>query len=275
MNSDPPINAGGWDPWLYFAEILDREGLAALEKGHYRAAELFLREARKVYDARKEEERSHSVAQYLGVTLYEQGKYDEAVSIWEKILSRGYFRPAACGLLLMHYEKSGDQKRLRELSKLLRESRYPDTEIERSRVGQDGAVPASATRSGSSEPRTSGNEATRVLVADNEPEVLDALRRLLDRLGYDVETAADGEAALDAIFRYRPHLALLDVYMPKQSGLDVLYRLRAEGMSIPVIIMSGVAEAELVRNSQVLDARFFAKPIRPEELATVLKDILG
>ena len=72
----------------------------------------------------------------------------------------------------------------------------------------------------------------RVLVVDDDPDIRELLRLLLELDGYTVETANDGAAALEALARAdEPHIVLLDINMPRMSGLEVCERLRTLGGS--------------------------------------------
>ncbi len=82
----------------------------------------------------------------------------------------------------------------------------------------------------------------RILVVDDEIEILRALQRSLTAHGFEVFTAGSGEEALEAIAHYRPDLMLLDLGLPGISGLEVCRRVRAES-SLPIIVLS-VKDAE-------------------------------
>jgi len=82
----------------------------------------------------------------------------------------------------------------------------------------------------------------RILVVDDEIEILRALQRSLTAHGYEVFTAGSGEEALEAIARHRPDLMLLDLGLPGMSGLEVCKRVRAES-NLPIIVLS-VKDAE-------------------------------
>ena len=82
----------------------------------------------------------------------------------------------------------------------------------------------------------------RILVVDDEIEIVRALRRSLMAHGYEVFTAGSGEEALEAIIRYRPDLMLLDLGLPGISGLEVCKRVRVQS-NLPIIILS-VKDAE-------------------------------
>jgi two-component system KDP operon response regulator KdpE len=78
---------------------------------------------------------------------------------------------------------------------------------------------------------------TRILCIDDEPQLLRGLRVNLEARGYDVDTAADGAAALDVAAARRPDLVLLDLGLPDMDGIDVIRGLRAWG-SMPIVILS-------------------------------------
>jgi DNA-binding response OmpR family regulator len=90
----------------------------------------------------------------------------------------------------------------------------------------------------------------RILVADDEPHLLHLVQTQLERAGLDVIVARDGEEALACVREARPDLCLLDVAMPKRTGLEVLQVLRGDGdtVSTKVIMLSaraGNADIEL------------------------------
>lgn len=111
----------------------------------------------------------------------------------------------------------------------------------------------------------------RILVVEDDRTLRQALSFNLTREGYDVTTAADGEAALDAARNQRPDLMLLDVMLPGMSGLEVLRVLRGEGFDTPVIIVSAKGEEiDRVVGLKVGADDYVTKPFsRPELLARV------
>ena len=101
----------------------------------------------------------------------------------------------------------------------------------------------------------------RILVVDDDADVRDVLTRFLKRRGYTVEHACDGEEALDAVRSHPPDLMLLDIYLPKMTGLDVLFHMRVEHLSTRTIALSGNPDDQIVQNSISLGAvDFMAKP---------------
>ena len=107
---------------------------------------------------------------------------------------------------------------------------------------------------------------TRVLVVDDEPQILRGLRANLVARGYDVDTSADGETALDLATKNRPDVVILDLGLPGIDGVEVIRGLRAWS-SVPIIVLSArEQEAEKV---EALDAGaddYVTKPFGMGEL---------
>jgi ligand-binding sensor domain-containing protein/signal transduction histidine kinase/CheY-like chemotaxis protein len=115
----------------------------------------------------------------------------------------------------------------------------------------------------------------RVLVVDDEDAVLLSTARLLTRLGYEVVTAPDGAAALAAASQNPPFdLILLDVTMPAMDGPATARALRERGVEVPIILMSGYAENQLIARGAMTDADgFLKKPFLVQELAAVVHEL--
>ena len=111
----------------------------------------------------------------------------------------------------------------------------------------------------------------RLLVVEDDPTLRQALTFNLTREGYEVTSAADGEAALEAARSERLDLVLLDVMLPGMSGVEVLRVLRREGVATPVIILSAKGdEIDRVVGLKVGADDYVAKPFsRPELLARI------
>lgn len=114
-------------------------------------------------------------------------------------------------------------------------------------------------------------DTNHILVVDDESDVRDLLSKFLTRRGYKVQTAADGEAAIEAIRESRPDIVLLDIRLPKIDGLSVLQRLRDESDDVAIITMSGSADEDTARKSLELGAAdFITKPFNLPYLETSL-----
>ncbi len=91
--------------------------------------------------------------------------------------------------------------------------------------------------------QTSLHERNHILLVDDERAITENLSPLLERAGFDVSIAADGEAALAQVVACTPDMIVLDVLMPKLNGREVLRRLRQSGNWTPVILLTRVGES--------------------------------
>ncbi len=111
----------------------------------------------------------------------------------------------------------------------------------------------------------------RVLVVDDEPDAVELLQEFLLGKGYEVLTASDGEEALHKLKEERPHLILLDVRMPKMSGLEVLKQIREIDHEAGVIMVTAVHEEETGRQALQMGAfDYLTKPLDLKYLEGVL-----
>ena len=81
------------------------------------------------------------------------------------------------------------------------------------------------------------SEKSRVLVVDDEPQITRVLRTVLSSHGYQVRTAAEGEAAMSNFTEWRPELVITDLYMPHMDGVELCRRIRAVS-NVPIIVLS-------------------------------------
>ena len=117
-----------------------------------------------------------------------------------------------------------------------------------------------------------------VLVADDDGDIRTLVAFALQRAGYEVVSASDGEEALRLAFARPPDLAVLDVMMPRLSGLDVTRRLRAEHgtHALPVILLSArVQEADIAIGREAGATDYVKKPFSPQDLRRRVQAILG
>ncbi len=115
----------------------------------------------------------------------------------------------------------------------------------------------------------------RLLIADDEPDILSELTPLLERAGFDVRTAADGMQVLAAIEAERPDLIVLDVVMPKVDGREVLRRLRSSDDWTPVILLTRIGTpAERALSLQEGADDYLNKPFEPLELIARVQAVL-
>jgi DNA-binding response OmpR family regulator len=117
-----------------------------------------------------------------------------------------------------------------------------------------------------------------VVVADDDEDILILVSFRLDRAGHEVLTARNGQEALDLICEHRPDAAVLDVKMPKLTGIDVVKQVR-ERESVrdtPVILLSaGVQEDTIARGFEAGANDYIRKPFSPDDLVQRLGEVLA
>jgi DNA-binding response OmpR family regulator len=117
--------------------------------------------------------------------------------------------------------------------------------------------------------------ADRVLVVDDEPMVREVLARYRARDGFEVATAADGEAALAAFEANRPDLIVLDLMLPRVDGFEVFRRLRAGGAASPVIMLTARGEVtDRIVGLEVGADDYVSKPFSPKEVVARVRAVL-
>jgi two-component system, OmpR family, response regulator RegX3 len=115
---------------------------------------------------------------------------------------------------------------------------------------------------------------TRILIAEDEPAILDAVAYTLRAEGFDVETAEDGERALDELRGNEYDLMILDLMLPKLSGTEILRRVRRES-PLPVIVLTAKsAEADRVLGLEIGADDYVSKPFSMAELVGRVRALL-
>lgn len=119
---------------------------------------------------------------------------------------------------------------------------------------------------------------SKILIADDELEVLELCARKVKEAGYEVVTAEDGQEALDKIYKDSPDVIILDIRMPKLDGFEVLKRLRQKpvpGKWQPVIIVSALGDLENMKKGYNLEADYYiAKPCGIEVILKGIETML-
>lgn len=105
---------------------------------------------------------------------------------------------------------------------------------------------------------------TRILVVDDELDIAEAVRAVLEAEGYQVDTASDGSQCLQELRRQRPDLLLLDVMMPVVDGFGVLEEMRSEDIQVPVVVMSAIRPDSRLAEYEI--KAFLKKPFHLETL---------
>lgn len=117
-------------------------------------------------------------------------------------------------------------------------------------------------------------EHARILVVDDEPQMVGIVAFALEAEGFEVVTAFDGQQALDKVMLHQPDLVVLDVMLPKVDGFEVCRRVR-ESTTIPVLLLTAKKEDEDVIQGLELGADdYVTKPFKPRELVLRVRAIL-
>lgn len=119
---------------------------------------------------------------------------------------------------------------------------------------------------------------TRIMVVDDEPDLLEVVRLILESDGYQVVTAGGGQEALDKMEMEKPDLVLLDIIMPKMDGWEVFSRIKADPKTtdIPVIMLTAKDQRidKLIGLHVVRVDDYITKPFGRAELLERIKRVL-
>jgi DNA-binding response OmpR family regulator len=119
---------------------------------------------------------------------------------------------------------------------------------------------------------------SKILVADDEPNIVISLAYLLKREGYTVVIARDGQEALETIARELPDLVLLDVMMPKKTGFEVCQEVRAndalQGIKILMLTAKG-RDTDLAKGTALGADAYMTKPFSTRDLVLKVAQMLG
>jgi DNA-binding response OmpR family regulator len=119
--------------------------------------------------------------------------------------------------------------------------------------------------------------ASRILIVDDEPNIILSLEYLMKREGFEVAVAADGERALQAMAEQPPDLVILDVMMPRLNGFEVLQRVRAQpawrGVAVLMLTAKG-HETEMKKGLALGADAYVTKPFSTRELVAEIRRLL-
>jgi two-component system OmpR family response regulator len=119
------------------------------------------------------------------------------------------------------------------------------------------------------------SEPLRVLVVDDEPNIVDVISMALRYEGFEVRSAATGAEAIAAVSEYRPHLLMLDIMLPDMEGFDVARRLSDTGAGVPILFLTARdATEDKVRGLTMGGDDYVTKPFSLEELIARIRTIL-
>jgi len=128
--------------------------------------------------------------------------------------------------------------------------------------------------------------AKKVLIVDDDVDVRTFVSSVVEDIGYKPELAKDGEEGIGKVKEEKPALIILDILMPKESGIKMYRALKTDSQfsDIPVIVHSGIAKRTFLRSQKALDEfgdqavpepeAYLEKPVEPEELGAMIKKFL-
>jgi len=118
----------------------------------------------------------------------------------------------------------------------------------------------------------------KILIADDEPNIVISLEFLMKREGFDVSVAADGEAALKAMAGNTPDLVLLDIMLPKKDGFEVCQQIRANPawQDVKVVMLTAKGrDTEMAKGLALGADVYMTKPFSTKDLVERIKQLLG
>lgn len=118
----------------------------------------------------------------------------------------------------------------------------------------------------------------RVLIADDEPNIVASLEFLMEQAGFEVKVAADGEQALALASSFHPDLVLLDIMIPVKSGYEVCQRLKSDPATrdVKIVMVSAKGrEVEVAKGLELGADAYVVKPFSTRELVAKVREMLG
>ncbi len=126
--------------------------------------------------------------------------------------------------------------------------------------------------------RGSRVEERKVLLIEDEPNIIEAIRFILSRDGWRVDTHSDGKSAVEAVRDRAPDLIILDVMLPNRSGYDILNDLRGaeDTQNVPVLMLTARGQTKDRELAERLGAsRFMTKPFSNREILETVRELVG
>ncbi len=118
----------------------------------------------------------------------------------------------------------------------------------------------------------------KILIVDDEPNIVISLEFLMKKEGFQIAVAGDGEEALAKVASFAPDLLLLDVMMPKKSGFEVCEALRADpaNSALKIVMLTAKGrETEVAKGLAIGADAYVTKPFSTKDLVVRVKELLG
>jgi two-component system, OmpR family, response regulator len=120
--------------------------------------------------------------------------------------------------------------------------------------------------------------AVDILIAEDEPSILESLDFILQRAGWKIESVTDGESVIERVRRFSPRVVVLDVMLPRRSGFDVLRQLRAQAdtREVKILILTAKGQPQDRRIAEELGADdFVTKPYSNADVVDAVRRLMG
>ncbi|SMX43001.1 response regulator transcription factor [Actibacterium lipolyticum] len=117
-----------------------------------------------------------------------------------------------------------------------------------------------------------------VLLIEDEPNIIEAIRFILSRDGWHVQTHSDGKSAYEKVLDMRPDVVILDVMLPGRSGFEILRDIRGGGetAALPVLMLTAKGQTKDREMAESLGAsRFMTKPFSNTDVLSTVRDLVG
>jgi DNA-binding response OmpR family regulator len=116
----------------------------------------------------------------------------------------------------------------------------------------------------------------RILICDDEPNIVVSLEFLMRRQGHEIRVVGDGDAALVAVAEFDPDLVLLDLMLPGRDGYEICQTLRAGGNRTKILMLTAKGrEAEIAKGFAVGADDYVTKPFGTQDLVNRVQQLLG
>lgn len=119
----------------------------------------------------------------------------------------------------------------------------------------------------------------RILVIDDEPYILMMLKKMLEKVGHEVDMAVNGEEGMELFNKYHADLIITDIVMPEKEGLETIRELKKKHPELKVIAISGggrVDSKEYLDSARLFGAsRIFKKPFKQKEIIGAVEELLS
>jgi len=118
----------------------------------------------------------------------------------------------------------------------------------------------------------------RILIADDEPYILRSLSFVLQKEGFEIETACDGVETLEKALQFKPKILFLDIMMPLEDGYEVCEELKSAPDTKDIYVIMLTAKGQIIDKKRGLEVgtdEYITKPFSPREIVNKVKEIIG